>query len=296
LSSILSNILGGFIDKVSDHINTEIENAQKYYNDQQQTLKKDWNTNLKKLNRAIVRRIRSLKDMEVELQDTLKLAFTQNEVESVVFEQTSCAKFEHFWSAWGDRLTLLAQDLRDAVKDINNALFKKRQMNHLEQKDMALGILMGNNNSPIQDINNSNKKSKRSNSSLYIDEANEKRFKRGGVGFEDGTSGNNNNNNNNNNESNLPSIVKVVTDTTSNANANANANANSDHTHNHHGNNNRGGGAKDTTTNDKRNFYELNTKYPIDNYRRLKILLEEFHPVYIYTTYYIVLFNFKIGL
>jgi hypothetical protein len=228
--------------------------------------------------------------MEVELQDTLKLAFTQNEVESVVFEQTSCAKFEHFWSAWGDRLTLLAQDLRDAVKDINNALFKKRQMNHLEQKDMALGILMGNNNnnnnhynSPIQDINNSNKKSKRSNSSLYIDEANEKRLKRGGIGFEDGTSGNNNNNNNNNNnynESNLPSIVKVVTDTTSNANANANGDPN----HNHRGG---GGGAKDTTTNDKRNFYELNTKYPIDNYRRLKILLEEFHPVYKYKYIYI---------
>ena len=110
--------------------------------------------------------------METELQDTLKLAFAQNEVECIVFEQTSCAKFEHFWSVWSERLGALSTQLKDAANDFQMAQTKKRIASRMDQKDMALDILISGGNDPKENL----KKSKRIDSAFddHADKRNRK--------------------------------------------------------------------------------------------------------------------------
>ena len=192
VNSWLTGVLEGYRKRCHQYIEDEKLAASKFYGDLRSELLQDWQENLKRLNRAVVRRIKNLKVMETELQDTLKLAFAQNEVECIVFEQTSCAKFEHFWSAWGDRLDSLAKELRNTTDDFEAAQARKRMLDKSNKKDAAIDILVAGG--PNQGENA--RKARKFDNAYELSP--EKRYKKG---YEGGGG-----------SSTLPSLVKTVSE------------------------------------------------------------------------------------
>lgn len=191
VNEAISSIISVIANKSFAFRDEGIASASKYFTDLREELVKDWELNLNRLNKGIVRRVRNLKLMETELQETLKLSFAQNEVECVIFEQTSCAKFEHFWSAWGDRLIALSGELKSAANDFQITLAKKRIAQRMDQHDVALDILISGGSDPKESL----KKSKRIGSAF--DDHVDKKSKRG-PGSEEHM------------EATLPSLVKLV--------------------------------------------------------------------------------------
>ena len=60
----------------------------------------EWQDNLKLLNTALNRRVGTLKGMECDLEETIRLSMIQQEAEATVFEQSTCAKLEEFSIDW----------------------------------------------------------------------------------------------------------------------------------------------------------------------------------------------------
>jgi hypothetical protein len=82
----------------------------------------EWQDNLFRLNNSINRRVGTLKDMECDLEETIRLTMVQHEAEASIFEQQSCAKLEQFWVDWRLKVETMGSKLRDQLKDYNIAL------------------------------------------------------------------------------------------------------------------------------------------------------------------------------
>ena len=88
----------GFLRRENEeHTSHEVKNADVYFRERRHALVTEWSSNLYRLNNAINRRVGSLKDMEADLEETLRLTLAQHEIEAAVFEQTSCSRLENFW-------------------------------------------------------------------------------------------------------------------------------------------------------------------------------------------------------
>ena len=101
-----------------EHIALEVAKADRYCNERRAALITEWQDNLFRLNDAINRRVGTLKDMEADLEETLRLALAQNEIEACVFEQTSCARMDNFWVQSRAKLDALGRDLKDAQREM----------------------------------------------------------------------------------------------------------------------------------------------------------------------------------
>ena len=77
----------------------------------------EWQSNLLVFNDNINRRIGSLKTMESDLEETIRLALVQDEAESSIFEQNSSTVFEEFWLQEKIKLNRLGQDMKESLHD-----------------------------------------------------------------------------------------------------------------------------------------------------------------------------------
>lgn len=77
----------------------------------------EWQSNLLIFNDNINRRIGSLKTMEADLEETIRLALVQDEAESAIFEQNSSCVFEEFWLEEKDKLNRLGQNMKESLQD-----------------------------------------------------------------------------------------------------------------------------------------------------------------------------------
>ena len=80
-----------------ENVELELSKSSEYLNQRRGLLINEWQDNLYRLNDAINRRVSTLKDMEGDLEETLRLTLAQHEIESATFEQGSCARLENFW-------------------------------------------------------------------------------------------------------------------------------------------------------------------------------------------------------
>ena len=97
LGAWCQSMLGHLRRVAEEHVKQEVLKADKYCDERRAALVSEWQDNLFRLNDAINRRVGTLKDMEADLEETLRLALAQNEIETCVFEQTSCARMDNFW-------------------------------------------------------------------------------------------------------------------------------------------------------------------------------------------------------
>lgn len=97
LGAWCQSMLGHLRRVAEEHVKQEVCKADKYCDERRAALVSEWQDNLFRLNDAINRRVGTLKDMEADLEETLRLALAQNEIEACVFEQTSCARMDNFW-------------------------------------------------------------------------------------------------------------------------------------------------------------------------------------------------------
>jgi hypothetical protein len=72
---------------LSKYASSQRERQRAFFAELLRFLNDDWDENLSRLNRAINRRVASLKSMETELEETIRMAFAQYETEAIIFEQ-----------------------------------------------------------------------------------------------------------------------------------------------------------------------------------------------------------------
>jgi len=102
---------------VAQYLAVEIDATDAFATARKNALLLDWQENLYILNSAINRRVGSLKDMEADLEETIRMSILQHEVENSVFEQLSCARIENFWLDWRNQTTGVSKDMRELQED-----------------------------------------------------------------------------------------------------------------------------------------------------------------------------------
>lgn len=103
--------------QISDFIDKELHLTNINFISMQDNLILEWQEQLLRLNTVINRRIASLKDMEYDLEETIRLTLAQHEVECVVFEQTSCTRCESFWLDWKSKFTAVRAEISEDYAD-----------------------------------------------------------------------------------------------------------------------------------------------------------------------------------
>lgn len=103
--------------KVNEYVTFEMNQTNEFGIERKNALINEWQENLFMLNSAINRRVGGLKDMEADLEETVRLTILQHEVENEVFEQLSCARLEQFWMDWRQRLMDLSKQLKETQED-----------------------------------------------------------------------------------------------------------------------------------------------------------------------------------
>jgi hypothetical protein len=107
---------------VAHYVENEGEGYDKSAKKRVDGLVVDWGANLDALNDSINRRIGVLKDMECDLEETIRLTLIQHEAEVSIFEQQSCGKLDEFWVDWRERLEKLGGQLKHTLKEYEIAL------------------------------------------------------------------------------------------------------------------------------------------------------------------------------
>lgn len=129
-------------NRISIYLHAEIEKTDTFADERKQALLLDWRDNLFILNSAVNRRIGTLKDMEADLEETIRMTILQHEVENSVFEQLSCARMEQFWLEWRTKMFTLAKELREQQEDYEIAKNSGKSKSRTSRKDRALDDLM----------------------------------------------------------------------------------------------------------------------------------------------------------
>jgi len=94
-----------------------LNESKKSIESRQHQMLTEWQSNLLLFNDNINRRIGSLKLMEADLEETIRLALVQDEAESSIFEQNSCSVLEEFWLQEKIKLNRLGQDMKESLHD-----------------------------------------------------------------------------------------------------------------------------------------------------------------------------------
>ncbi len=129
-------------NKLEDYINEEvnrIDETRHYYH---HNLLQEWREQLFRLDSSINRKIGGLKDMEADLEETVRLTVLQHEVENAVFEQLSSARMEHFWIDWRSKTNDLAKELTHKQEDYEVAKRSGKAKTRITPKERALEDLV----------------------------------------------------------------------------------------------------------------------------------------------------------
>lgn len=127
---------------VSNYLQVEIENTDEFARTRKQALLLDWQENLYLLNSAINRRVGGLKDMEADLEETIRMSILQHEVENGVFEQLSCARMEQFWLEWRTQMSTVSREMREQQEDYQISKNAGKVKSRVTRSDRALDDLM----------------------------------------------------------------------------------------------------------------------------------------------------------
>lgn len=76
---------------VAEYFAEESFRSEEFTLSRRKAMLTEWQDNLFRLNDAINRRIGTLKDMECDLEETIRLTLVQHETEAAVFEQQTCS-------------------------------------------------------------------------------------------------------------------------------------------------------------------------------------------------------------
>ena len=142
ISDKLAEIVGNLSSALDGFVTTELNKSNEYYRMGRENLVLDWQVNLHRLNNGINRRVGSLKGMEKDLEETIRLTLAQHEIEACVFEQASCARVETFWTKWRDRVGQLGKQLKEAMEDFRIAKSTDRVKVRTSVKDRQLDELL----------------------------------------------------------------------------------------------------------------------------------------------------------
>ena len=129
-------------DEVAAYLRAQVKRTDAFAEDRRQALLVDWRDNLHLLNSAINRRVGALKDMEADLEETVRMTILQHEVENGVFEQLSCARMEQFWLQWRNKTFILSRDLRDEQEDYEISKQAGKAKRRPNRRERALDDLM----------------------------------------------------------------------------------------------------------------------------------------------------------
>eukprot|EP01038_Epipyxis_sp_PR26KG_P008891 gene8891-11991_t len=133
----------------------------------------EWRDNLYRLNSAINRRVGGLKDMESDLEESIRLTMLQHEVEIAVFEQLSCSRLEHFWIEWRNKMFATAGLLRDEQEEYHYTRLAKKIA---KQGAAGLGDTASTgNNTELPQINNNTTIKTNTQQSLFADKNSKKK-------------------------------------------------------------------------------------------------------------------------
>lgn len=123
---------------LEEYLGMEMQHMDKFTNEMRSGLLQEWKENLVRLDGAVNRRIGGLKDMEADLEETIRLTILQHEVEANVFEQLSCSRLETFWIEWQQKMNTLAKDLIQSNEDYEIAKLGGKAKARASQKDRQL--------------------------------------------------------------------------------------------------------------------------------------------------------------
>jgi hypothetical protein len=127
---------------VANYLQVEIDNTDEFARSRKQALLLDWQENLYLLNSAINRRVGGLKDMEADLEETIRMSILQHEVENGVFEQLSCARLEQFWLEWRAQTAAMAKEVREHQEDYQISKNAGKVKSRATRADRALDDLV----------------------------------------------------------------------------------------------------------------------------------------------------------
>ena len=99
--------------EMQTYIDKELKETDDFLKLRRDLLIQEWQDNLFRLNDAVNRRVSKLKDTEGDLEETLRLTMVQHEIESIVFEQSSCSRLENFWLNSREKIAAIGRDLKD---------------------------------------------------------------------------------------------------------------------------------------------------------------------------------------
>lgn len=133
---------------VSDYYEQESIHSDESIKERRGAMLADWQENLSRLNDQINKRIGTLKDMECDLEETIRLTLVQHEAEAIVFEQQTCAKMEEFWLEWRKRFEDQGKELRETQRDHEIAQSSGKSKSKKTAKDAQLDELVNTTNSP----------------------------------------------------------------------------------------------------------------------------------------------------
>lgn len=125
-------------DSLRDYMDKEMQNSESNHAKMRRNLVTEWHENMFRMNTAINRRIGSLKDMESDLEETIRLTIAQHEVESTVFEQTSCTRYEEFWIDWRQKFVQLSRTIQDDYSDYLQSKSSSKSKGKKSKSDRAL--------------------------------------------------------------------------------------------------------------------------------------------------------------
>ena len=138
----VSEVMSYLRTKLNDYLRRELSLVDTFASGRKAALYKDWQDNLYILNSAINRRVGGLKDMEADLEETIRITILQHEAENAVFEQLSCSRMEQFWLEWRSRMFTLSKKLREEQEDYQISKTSGGSKARVSRKDKQLDDLM----------------------------------------------------------------------------------------------------------------------------------------------------------
>lgn len=128
--------------QLEHYLNQEVQHIDEQRHAYHDNLLQEWREHLFRLDSAINRRIGGLKDMEADLEETIRLTILQHEIENSIFEQLSCSRMEGFWIDWRKKMKELVRDLVYKQEDYEVAKRNGKSKQRLNKTDRVLDDLI----------------------------------------------------------------------------------------------------------------------------------------------------------
>jgi hypothetical protein len=121
-------------EKLEDFIKMELSSIDSFNSEKKEELLSEYQNQLFRLDTNINRRIGGLKDMEADLEETIRLTILQHEIENNIFEQLSCSRMEKFWIDWSFKMSSLGKDLLHTQEDYEKSKQAKKAIKNVNKK------------------------------------------------------------------------------------------------------------------------------------------------------------------